>query len=347
MDQVRRTPSEEDIFVDSEFSDPAATRLQMCKYYDSQGLHREALAEASTGYSLAQETLVSSIEIRGFMPVNLVATLVVAQYNMGYQHAVLGHGSKAISAYSGALEIADRHLGGDHSITDKVRNALNDLLLTQDHETLEIQMAEHQQMEREARQNYIQNLYPPKVKPLPEIAIPQIKPNTDEPKTPPGMVRDPYLNVFKPLIHLSNCPMKNSKAPEEIKKIAQVVGYNSSEKQKTARNGVPWQWHPTCLCKVSMLAHYKQRSPWRQKVADDFSQARRELRANMERINAPNKHGANQVLSQAGLKFLTSSSGSDRRDRATLPKKVLRTLERNDKIDAKLRVTITNQTHLG
>jgi len=88
--------------------DPASVRLRACQHFHEEGNHVDALSEAEAGRVLAQEALVSAVEVYGYMPLSMVATLVVAYYNIGYQHVQMAELREGESWYRKALEIADR-----------------------------------------------------------------------------------------------------------------------------------------------------------------------------------------------------------------------------------------------
>lgn len=108
--------------------DPASVRLKACQHFQNEGNYVDALAEAQAGRVLAQEALVSAVEVYGYMPVSMVATLVVAYYNIGYQHVNLNQPDDGRDWYSKALEMAEMHLTPQHTITQRIRTALEDLL---------------------------------------------------------------------------------------------------------------------------------------------------------------------------------------------------------------------------
>jgi len=51
------------------------------------------------------------------MPLSMVATLVVAYYNIAFQHAELQNDKHALNWYARAREIAEGHLNEEHGIT--------------------------------------------------------------------------------------------------------------------------------------------------------------------------------------------------------------------------------------
>lgn len=304
-----------------EAADPTATLLHLCMEASGRQDHKTALKHARVAREQAQEALVSAVESDGFMPVVLVAQLVVAYHNIGYNLGCLGRSQAAQEWLAKGVEIAVRHLGEDHAITRRVQGAEATEQAHQEQKKQRADEAEERERQQAEVREKIERVYPRKNINDDEGDEAEVEeePVPSSPAIPPGWMKDPRTGVVKPIPHLDNCPRRFETEPEVRAQVAKFVGLPPRHHRVISA--------AECPCNTAQIGRYKLgRSPVRKRVAKELASAHRELRDNMERIMNPKPSG---MLTLSGLNFLSTSSGSVKRDRSTLPPKVQQLLEKH------------------
>eukprot|EP00658_Telonema_sp_P-2_P010627 TRINITY_DN14009_c0_g1_i1.p1 TRINITY_DN14009_c0_g1~~TRINITY_DN14009_c0_g1_i1.p1 ORF type:complete len:353 (-),score=95.52 TRINITY_DN14009_c0_g1_i1:191-1249(-) len=99
------------------------TLLEACTRESESGHYESALAHAHAARQYTQDALMAAAEMDVGVPADLVAQLVVSYHNIGHNLGCLNRSRSALDWFSKAIEIAERHLGLEHSITQRVLEA--------------------------------------------------------------------------------------------------------------------------------------------------------------------------------------------------------------------------------
>jgi tetratricopeptide (TPR) repeat protein len=119
-----------------EVANPADTHLNACAVLSQLGRHQSALEHAQSALILLQEEL-----FRGVNPApasgsggggadepeppkaDRIAVLAIAYHNIGVEQEFLHKFDQSLSSYRKGVEVGERYLGPDHSITVTLRNS--------------------------------------------------------------------------------------------------------------------------------------------------------------------------------------------------------------------------------
>lgn len=106
---------------------PADTFLNTCAVLSQLGRHRDALAKAQQALILLQEELSNMIGpmADGNEPpkADRIAVLSIAYHNVGVEYEFLKQFDLCLQQYRKGVEVSERFLGPDHSITITLRNS--------------------------------------------------------------------------------------------------------------------------------------------------------------------------------------------------------------------------------
>jgi len=111
---------------------PADTYLNTCAVLSQLGRHQSALEHAQSALILLHEKNFRGTEIFNngdesagnySVPLDRVAVLSIAYYNIGAEQEFLKKVDASITSYQKGLNIAQRYLGEDHSVAVTLRNA--------------------------------------------------------------------------------------------------------------------------------------------------------------------------------------------------------------------------------
>ncbi|GMI41174.1 hypothetical protein TeGR_g14029 [Tetraparma gracilis] len=106
---------------------PADTHLNACAVLSQLGRHQSALEHAQSALILLQEELFNGVnplrEETNAPKADRIAVLAIAYHNIGVEQEFLKKYDQSLSSYRKGVEVADRYLGPNHSITVTLRNS--------------------------------------------------------------------------------------------------------------------------------------------------------------------------------------------------------------------------------
>ena len=106
---------------------PADTHLNACAVLSQLGRHQSALEHAQSALILLQEELFNGVNPLGDEAAppkaDRIAVLAIAYHNIGVEQEFLKKFDQSLSSYRKGVEVAERYLGPDHSITVTLRNS--------------------------------------------------------------------------------------------------------------------------------------------------------------------------------------------------------------------------------
>ena len=106
---------------------PADTHLNACAVLSQLGRHQSALEHSQSALILLQEELFNGVnplrEETATPKADRIAVLAIAYHNIGVEQEFLKKYDQSLSSYRKGVEVADRYLGPNHSITVTLRNS--------------------------------------------------------------------------------------------------------------------------------------------------------------------------------------------------------------------------------
>jgi len=106
---------------------PADTPLNACAVLSQLGRHQSALEHAQSALILLQEELFKGVGSLGEdaepPKADRIAVLGIAYHNIGVEQEFLKKFDQSLSSYRKGVEVSERYLGPDHSITVTLRNS--------------------------------------------------------------------------------------------------------------------------------------------------------------------------------------------------------------------------------
>ncbi|OMJ92458.1 hypothetical protein SteCoe_4798 [Stentor coeruleus] len=104
---------------DDDSTNIASSHLNICAILSSIGKHEEALDHSKKAIELLEASRIERPE-----NVRIISNLVVSHYNSAAEFEHIGRLADAFSAYSSALDIAEKDLGKQHPLYSSIENAI-------------------------------------------------------------------------------------------------------------------------------------------------------------------------------------------------------------------------------